>query len=211
MNGVAPIPARDAVAFVSALHYSRSAAPGVARYGWVEDGRLLGVSIFDNGNHATRQGVFGPEYASSVFHHHRLAVHPDAPHGSTSGFLAASLRALAADRGALAVVTYADIDAGHVGTIYQATNAVYTGVTTRGNLYFRRPDGSVGTMQSLGGHRTWPERRAMARELGWEERRSAGKHRYVYLLKPPGVGRRRLPTLRWPALPYPRGRVSQSG
>ena len=193
------IDSKQAVAFIKEFHYSGSCANGVARYGWFDnDHNLVGVSVFDNGNHQMRTGVFGPEYAKRVLHHHRLAVHPDVPHGTTSSFLAASLRALRKDRGTLAVVTYADSDQGHVGTIYQATNAIYTGMVAKGNLYFAKPDGSIGTMQSLKHVGTWSERRRVAAELGWQEKRCAGKHRYVYLLE------RRHPPLLWPTLPYPK-------
>lgn len=56
----------------------------------------------------------------------------------TSAFLAASLRSLRADRpDVLAVVTYADLDQGHRGTVYQATNALFTGTVATGESYCR--------------------------------------------------------------------------
>lgn len=206
-----PIPAKDAIAAVREWHYSGSAVAGTARYGWLTEegdpapvGTLLGVSIFDPGNHDVRCGVFGPEHYAHVLHHHRLAVRPDVAHGLTSQFLSASLRALHRERpGIWAVVTYADASVGHIGTIYQATNAIYTGVRTKGNLYFRTPDGTMATVQSLKRYGTWSERRAKAAEMGWTEHRSAGKHRYVYLL---GTARQRkgYPPMLWPSLPYPK-------
>lgn len=151
-----------------------------------------------------REGVFGPEYFAHVLHHQRLAVHPDVPHGTTSTFLAASLRQLKVDRPETwAVVTYADADQGHAGIIYQATNAIYTGVATKGNIYFLKPDGSIGTMQSLKPHGKWSERRSAAARLGWTECRSIGKHRYIYLLGSARQKRARPPLL-WRALPYPK-------
>lgn len=205
---VTEVPAAEAVEFVRRWHYSGSAAPGVARYGWYDDrGRLLGVSIFDTGNHAMREGVFGPGHWQHVLHHHRLAVHPSIPHGMTSQFLAASLRALHRDHPEVrAVVSYADSDQGHVGTVYQAVNGTYTGRVGQGNLYLRDRRGAIRTMQSLKRYGTWPERRAVARELGWVEHRSAGKHRYVFVL---GTARQRrhYPALRWPVLPYPKRSV----
>lgn len=193
--------AREAIAFIKAHHYAGSATAGVVRHGWKLDGELVAVSIYDLGNNDMRRSVFGPEHAAAVVHHQRLAVAPSVPHGSTSKFLAASLRQLRHDRpGTLAVVSYADSTVGNVGTIYQACNAVYTGVTTAGNLYFRTPDGETRTMQGLKGYGTWPERRARAAELGWTEHRSDGKHRYVFLL---GSAKRGKPALLWDVLPYP--------
>lgn len=160
------------------------------------------MSIFDTGNHAMRCGVLGPQHFATVLHHHRLAVHPSVPHGLTSSFLAASLRALRRDRPeTLAVVTYADLDQGHRGTVYQATNALFTGTVATGNLYLRRDDGTLSTMQGLKHVGMWSERREVARERGWTEHRSRGKHRYVYLF---GSARRGKPVLRWATLPYPK-------
>ena len=177
-----PVSAALAREFVAREHYSGTCGAGVVRHGWWVGEELVGVSVFDHGNHDMRQGVFGPEYARNVLHHHRLAV-LSSWQGFTSQFLAASLRALPRD--VLGVVTYADMAQGHSGTVYQATNALYTGVRTKGNIYFRVPDdGRIVTMQSLKRIGTWPERRAYAREQGWPELKSPGKHRYVFLRGP---------------------------
>lgn len=101
------------------------------------------------------------------------------------------------------MVTYADSDQGHVGTVYQAVNGTYTGQVGQGNLYLRDRRGGIRTMQSLKRHGTWSQRRAVARELGWLEHRSGGKHRYVLLLGS-ARERRRYPGLCWAALPYPK-------
>lgn len=199
---VTPSEARD---FIRTWHYSGSATPGVLRYGWEVDGILMGVSIYDNGNHAMRAGVFGPEYYTHVLHHHRLALSPTTKHGEASEFLAACLRRIRIDRPETwAVVTYADTCQGHYGTIYQATNAIYTGLRAKGNLKFLRPDGKLVSTQSLDWAGTWPERRAVAKEQGWIEKRCLGKHRYVYLLGTKKQRRSR-PSLLWPTLPYPKG------
>lgn len=196
---VTPQEARD---FVRTWHYSGSATSGVLRYGWKVDGILAGVSIYDTGNHAMRTGVFGPEYFTHVLHHHRLALLPTTKQGVASEFIATCLRQIRKDRPETwAVVTYADSCQGHHGTIYQATNAIYTGVRAKGNLKFLKPDGTLVSTQTLSG--TWPERRSAAKELGWAEKRCAGKHRYVYLLGTKKQRRSRPPLL-WPTLPYPK-------
>lgn len=196
------VSSRDATDFVRKWHYSGTASPGVVRYGWEVEGELIGVTIFDTGVHAMRQGVFGKDHYRHVLHHHRLALTDDAPKLSESKFIGASLRALHRDRPDVwALVTYADECEGHKGTIYQATNAVYTGIRAKGNLKFLRPDGAIIPTQSLSG--TWPERRAKAADLGWTEIRCKGKHRYVYLLGTK-TQRKFRPALLWPVLPYPK-------
>lgn len=193
---------QDAVTFVRQWHCSGMASHGVVRHGWEVDGQLVGVSIYDTGTHAMRLGVFGPEHYRHVLHHHRLALTDDAPRFTASQFLSASLRQLRLDRPAVwGVVTYADECEGHTGTIYQATNATYTGKTGVGNLKFKTQDGRLIPTQSLSG--TWSERRATARERGWDEARCLGKHRYVYVL---GTGRQKAlrPPVLWQTVAYPR-------
>jgi hypothetical protein len=197
----------DAASFIREHHYSKTAVPGVARYGWVVDGVLVGATIYDNGNHAMRCGLFGPEYYTHVLHHHRLALVPGLPKCTASQFMGAAMRRLHQDRPECwAVVTYADSCLGHHGTIYQATNATYTGIVARGNLKFLDQDGAIQTTQSLSRFGAWPERRAEAARRGWTEIRCKGKHRYVHLL---GTARerRKYPPLLWPTLPYPGSQV----
>lgn len=190
------VTSKVATEFVRERHYTGSASPGVLRYGWLVENQLVGVTIYDVGNHAMRQGVFGPEHYRHVLHHHRLAIEPRMPKGTASQFLGAAMRQIKKVRPDVwAIVTYADECEGHKGTIYQATNALYTGVRAKGNLKFRRPDGVIVPTQSLSG--TWPERREEAARLGWDEVRCKGKHRYVHLLQ-----KRRAPML-WPVLGYP--------
>lgn len=198
---IGPVSAALARQFVIEHHYSRTAVSGVLRYGWYDGDVLMGVSIYDLGNHAMRQGVFGKENFSQVMHHHRLALHPDAPKFTASQFIAASHRQIVLDRPETsAVVTYADLCQGHSGTIYRATNALYTGLAAKGNLKFLTPDGELRPTQSLKG--TWPERRATAAELGWSEVRCLGKPRYVYLLGSASKRRASRKALKWPVIPY---------
>lgn len=111
------------------------------------------------------------------------------------------MRELAAS-GVWAIVTYADACQDHHGTIYQATNGLYTGVTCKGNLKFRTAEGIIVPTQSLKG--TWPERRQEAEKRGWEEVRCKGKYRYVHLLGSGPQKRRLRKMLLWEELPYPK-------
>lgn len=199
---IGPVSPADAVRFVSERHYSGSAVPGTVRFGWYDEaGRLIGVSIYNPGPHATRCGVFGPAYATKVLHHHRLALEPGAPKCTASQFIGACNRELA-KMGYWAVVTYADLCQGHTGTIYRATNALLTGVQARGNVQLRHMlDGTEKSLESLKRYGSWSVRRAVAERLGYEEYRCKGKARYVYLLGTAKQRRSRPPML-WPVLDY---------
>lgn len=199
MGQLVSVSPSEAIAFTKQYHYTNSATYGMIRYGWEIDGELAGVTIYNAGNHDMRKGVFGSEHYTHVLHHHRLALHPDAPKFTASQFIGASLRQLVQDYSneLWAVVTYAD-SCYHDGTIYRATNAIYTGLVAKGNLKFITPDGVIKPTQSVQG--TWPERRKEAANLGWTEIRCKGKHRYVYLT---GTGRQKKvrPPMLWPEVP----------
>lgn len=201
MVNVEHVSAAQAVEFVSRRHYTGSASAGTHRFGLFQGGDLVGVSIYNLGTDAMRRGVFGPEHRASVLHHHRLALEPQMPTCTASEFMGRCMRHLA-DEEFWAVVTYADLCQGHVGTVYQATNGIYTGITCKGNIKFRTQKGVIVPTQSLTG--TWPQRRDKAEELGWEEVRCKGKCRYVHLLGSPSRKRQSRKLLLWPSLPYPK-------
>lgn len=200
---VKPIAAAEAKEFIRLHHYSRSAQAGVLRYGWYDGEELLGVSIYNTGFRDMQNGVFGPEPAEHVLHHHRLAITDAARQRDlqVSAFIAECNRILG-EMGYWALVTYADQDFGNVGTIYQATNALFTGIRAKGNIYFKTPDGEVMSVSSHLG-KTWSERRAEAKRRGWTEHRSKGRLRYVYMLGTKSERRKRRKMLRWEVLPYP--------
>ena len=181
MVDVRRVPARKAIEFVKKYHYSNSCSAGVARYGLYEGDELLAVSIYDRGTYPMQKAVFGKEYAELVRHFHRLAVHPKAPKNTASRMISASLRLLHEDLPEVrAVVTYADLCLRHTGGVYRATNALYTGITTKGTLKFVTNDFRILGSTSLKG--SWSERRDEAHARGWKEVVCQGKLRFVYLL-----------------------------
>ena len=185
---------------------SGTCSPGVARYGWwTPEDELIGVSVFGMGNHETRCGVFGAEHFAGILHHHRLAAHPSVPHGLTSSFLAASLRALRRHRpDVLAVVTYADLDQGHVGTVYKATNALYSGPRGPREPVLQDPRGQdrVGAVVEVGGHVVRAARRGRPSRL---DRMPFPRQTPMRILL--GRAKRGRPALRWPVLPFPNRRA----
>lgn len=194
----------ESIPFIKKYHYTSTCANGVIRYGWFQDDTLIGVSVYDTGTRSMQKCVFGESLADTVLHHHRLALIPGLPKNTASQFIAACLKQLKVDRPHIrAVVTYADLCLGHAGTIYKATNALYTGVVTRGNIKYLTRDLKIVNPTSLKG--TWPQRREEAYIRGWREFRCQGKLRFVYLLgnkteKANSRRRLRLKTLSYPNL-----------
>lgn len=180
---VGKVSAKVAEEFVRLHHYSKTAHRGTLRYGLYFGPHLVGVTIYDAGAHSARASVFGKERASEVLHHHRLAISAECPEDrpQTSWFLAKAHRYIRRDRPSVkAVVTFADIEFGHEGTVYRAVNGVYFGVSSVSHVYWVTQEGVLVSQENLRGKGlSLPEKKRYAAESGWEMKRSAGKHKYV--------------------------------
>lgn len=116
-------------------HYSHKAPSNAYGYSYFTDGGgFMGVVLFSNGANyhiGCEYGLFMGEVCELV----RVALNGDQGHGHTSTVVADALRRLHHDRPMVRlVVSYADADQGHLGTIYQATNWVYVGTVKAGEL-----------------------------------------------------------------------------
>ncbi len=156
--GVAPIAEEEAKTFVTSFHYSRSYPAAVHRYGLfdltIPAPVLAGVAVLSVPASKT--------VLTSVFPHlapyreslelGRFVLRDEVPANGESWFLGQCAR-IAADTGLRGLVMFSDpvqrrradgtlVMPGHVGVIYQASNAVYTGRGTPRTLTLL-PDGTV--------------------------------------------------------------------
>ena len=116
---------------------------------------------------------------------------------SESRVLGVVLRALRRYTSLKAVLSYADPSQGHVGTIYQASNWLYTGKSAPSHKY-DMGDGRLRHSRSLGySLGTHSIRHFRRNGVPVRTVRQAPKHRYIYLLD-------RSCRLRVPTLPYPK-------
>jgi len=133
-------------AFVKQHHYSGGIHNGPMTYGLyrLSDNELVGVCAFATpSSEAVCASVFGGEYKRSVTELHRLVLLDDVPHNAESFFISRALKLLRDDRpNYSAVLSFADTTEGHLGTIYQATNALYLG-TTSPTTFFVDEDGRL--------------------------------------------------------------------
>lgn len=110
-----------------------------------------------------------------------------APPGTNSKLVSWTTRLLPKSKPrAKLLLAYADTDAGEIGTIYQACNWVYIGlsgwvpqfVAPNGRIY----DGRIISYYAQKGRVSWVKQRDEMVKKGWKEQRSNPKHRYVALL-----------------------------
>ncbi|MCL4499209.1 MAG: hypothetical protein M1335_03070, partial [Chloroflexi bacterium] len=128
---------REVRAFITAHHYLRSLPPSRFRFGLYRHEELVGAAVFTYPvNDRTITNVFGcPAIEGAELG--RLVLLDEVPGNGESWFVAECLRRLRRI-GLAGVVSFSDpvprstaageiVTPGHIGTVYQALNAVYLG------------------------------------------------------------------------------------
>ncbi len=223
--------ARD---FIVAHHYAASMPAARQRVGLYRGGALVGVIVF---SHPCQDKILAclPVPKAEAVELGRLVLLDDVPANGESWFIARAFEIMRA-RGYTGVVSFADpvarssvagevVKPGHVGLIYQATNALYAGLETARTLRLL-PDGRVFSERTRskirGRERGWqhaveqlvaagarsPERTGAADLHAWlklelprvtRPLQHGGNHKYLFPLTP--ACRRHL---YGPWLPYPK-------
>jgi len=188
--------------FAERFHYTGTGGSAMWRWGLFHRAQQLGVVAYNWPTRSVCASVFGDEHWRRVWHMGRLVMTDDAPKNSESRLIGASLRAIEREHPDVwAVVTYAAPDAGHIGTVYQATNALYCGLSDPRSVRYYRDASGARRSTRLNGHYVSRER---AYELGWTFHTGARKHRYLYLLGSRTKRRQAMRLLRWQIEPYPK-------
>lgn len=197
---VAPVSGSDVHEFARRYHYTETGGAATWRWGLWHGPVLHGVVAYNLPTRTACESVFGAEHHEHVWHMGRLILSDKSPRNSESRLIGGSLRAIERDyQNVWGVLTYAAADVGHIGTVYQATNAIYSGTTGTEHYYID----------------TWGQRRSnyvngarLSKELavrrGWTVHDGLPKHRYVYILGNKTQRRHRLGLLKYPILPYPK-------
>lgn len=191
---------RDMEEFAARYHYTGWHGNTPWRWGLWHGVILYGVVSYNLPTMSVCESIFGKEHWSHVWHMSRLALAEIAPHNSESRLIGQSLRAIEREYPHVwAVLSYAAQDQGHIGYVYQATNALYTG--TGGDVrYYVDTDGNRRSTY-IDGHGISAQE-AAAR--GWEVHKSLPKHRYIYILGNKHERRARRELLRLDEYPYPK-------
>ena len=196
---VAVIAFHVAKVFIAGHHYLRSFPGGThLAFGAFLGHRLVGVMTLGVGPSQVYRLVEGAVPINCLALT-RFCLVDELPTNSESRILGVILRALKKQTGVMFIVAYADSAQGHVGTIYQASNWIYTGLSQATPLY------------SLGGQ---PPRHSRSLSHSYGTRDAVyfaahgvdlrkvpqqPKHRYIYFLDPAWR-----PRLRVEAKPYPK-------
>jgi hypothetical protein len=181
-------------------HYIGTPGATSVALGMYVDDVIAGVITFGTIPRNNASAICGHEWAPRVMELTRLALYHWAPKNSESWFIGASLHTLRSLRPDIRIlVSYADESVGHVGTIYQATNWIYTGASTNDYVYVTN-DGEVLHPRTTG------RRRGDLPPGKWQP--TPAKHRYIKFIGSRSDRRSLTRQLRWPALAYPRLRAA---
>ena len=201
---IAHVSTSDVQEFASRYHYTATGGNMTWRWGLWHGVVLHGVVAYNLPTRSVCAAIFGEDHLHRVWHMGRLILSDNSPHNSESRLIGGSLKAIQREHPDVwAVITYAATDAGHLGYVYQATNALYTGTGGDPGYYVDSDGRRRGT--HLGGRRVLADR---AEAMGWTSRKGGVKHRYIYVLGSKPQRRQRLALLRLPSLPYPKAEVT---
>ena len=191
---------------VETWHYSHAIPSAQYIYNvWNDDNQWCGVIIYSTGATPHIATPFD-KWQGQVRELVRVALNGNQGHGNTSTAVAMSLKALHREAPWIdIVVSYADLDQGHAGTLYQATNWIYTGLTNanvRGAFIVNGKKVHPKTLHSRGYKQSllWLRENV---DPNAEEFITLGKHKYVYPMTK--KIRKRLMLL---SVPYPKKDVS---
>ena len=201
---VREIPPAMAQRLSIAHHYLHRRAPCSRAFGLFAAGRrdeCRGVVMYGTPSSAPlRSGIAGPEHALNVVELTRLWVSDDVPANGESFLIGRTV----ARAGKEIVVSFAEIEQGHAGIVYQATNWLYTGLSAKRTNW--TIEGDARHCQSIADQYTAAEIREKYGDKFTLQPRPR-KHRYVYI----NAKRKRraeiLAALRYPVIPYPKSIV----
>jgi hypothetical protein len=165
--------------FISQNHYTKGCHNGPMCYGLFDGETLIGVCAFATPcSENVRSSIWGKEFKDSVTELHRLFIKDCTPKNTESWFVSRVLKLLKEDKPNInGVVSFADATQGHKGTIYQALNAIYYGVSGKATFY----EDTTGRLRHprQNGENISKED---AKKRGWKPVKRDGKYRYLFVL-----------------------------
>jgi hypothetical protein len=195
------ISGKETKEFITKNHYTHGCHNGPMGFGLFLEDELIGVCAFATPcSENVRASIFGKNRKDSVTELHRLFIFDGTPKNTESWFVSRVLQLLKLEKPHIdAVVSFADGTQGHVGTIYQALNAIYYGTSGKATFY-RDTDGRLRHPRQNGINIT----NERAREMQWVAEKREAKHRYLFLLGTALQKKRLKRTLKINQLPYPK-------
>lgn len=172
---IKPISYKEAMELVVKNHYLHRKAPCSFAFGLFEGDRIIGCVVYGTPSSAPlRSGICGEDEKNNVIELTRLWIEDDTPKNTESFLIGNTIKLIDKE----IVVSYAEIEQGHIGIVYQATNWLYTGLSAKRTSWVI--EGMDKHCQTIADKYTAKE----LREKYGDKFKSVPrprKHRYVYL------------------------------
>tara|TARA_R110002153_G_scaffold89831_2_gene219712 strand:+ start:381 stop:1025 length:645 start_codon:yes stop_codon:yes gene_type:complete len=201
---IIPASRADLKPFLLGIHYAKRFPSISYAYGLDVDGSLEGVITYGTPPSATlRRGIAGEGMDKNVLELNRLCLKSN-ERNDASWLVAASVRSLSGDR---IIVSFADTEHGHSGTVYQAANFLYTGLSAK------RTDWKVRGKEHLHGQTIADEFRGQKNRADLMRAKygddfylkpRSRKHRYVMIIGSKKFKKEALNSLRYKIQDYPK-------
>jgi hypothetical protein len=190
-----------AMEIVVANHYLHRKAPCSIAFGLFDKVSHLCYGVVTYGVSASStllKGICGEEQASNVYELTRLWVDDSVPKNGESFLIGNTIKQLDKE----IIVSYADSSQDHLGIVYQATNFIYTGLSSK----FKDPKVKGLEHQHHATYANGLTNKEVIEKFGdlvyWVDR--PRKHRYVYFNATKKKKKDLLSLLRYKVLPYPK-------
>lgn len=195
---ILPIPYAVAMRIVVEKHYLHRKAPCSFAFGLFEGERIKGVICYGTPSSAPlRSGICGPSEKANVIELTRLWVCDSVGKNGESYLIGNTLRKVNKE----IIVSYAEIQQGHTGVVYQATNWIYTGLSAKRTNW--TIEGDKSHCQTLADKYNSSEiREKFGASFSLQDR--PRKHRYVFFNCNKKRKKVLLSLLRYPIEPYPK-------
>lgn len=198
---IRPVDYHTAMTIVIEKHYLHRQSPCSHAYGLFDPvtDEIVGIVIYGVPPSSTLlKGICGPEEAQNVYELNRLWVDDSVPKNGESYLIGNTIKLL--DREI--IVSYADTSQQHVGIVYQATNWLYTGLSSK----FRDPKVKGLENQHHATYANGLTNKQVEEKFGdrvyWVER--PRKHRYIIFNANKTRRKELRQLLRYKILPYPK-------
>ena len=173
-------------------HYAKRIPSISYSFGLFKENILVGcLTIGKPASYTLCEGVLGKENKDIVYELNRLVVEDNLDKNVLSYFVSSSLKLLPKP---MCIVSYADKNQNHHGYIYQATNWLYTGLSSIEKIYYLENGDIIKTRRHI-------EKKGVVIKT----EKQLPKYRYVYILTTKKDKKKYLNNLKYKPMPYPKG------
>ena len=191
---------KTAIDIVIKYHYLHRKAPCSFAFGLIEKTtqKIKGVIIYGTPSSSSlRQGICGRDEKNNVIELTRLWISDDVPKNGESFLIGNTLKKVNKE----IIVSYAEIQQGHLGIVYQATNWIYTGLSAKRTNW--AIEGINKHSQTIADKYSSKELKEIYGDKFTLVERPR-KHRYVYFNCDKRRKKDLFSKLKYPILPYPK-------